>query len=137
MRSHHERWDGRGYPDGLAGETIPWGARLLAAAEVYDALTTSRPYRETLTPEAAVRQMEQLIDTVISPAVYRALHTVVERRRALVFVHDAAPRRARSGSEFPETELAAGFPGPANSAAPPAISSPRPGRVAFSSGDAA
>ncbi|MBA3553935.1 MAG: HD domain-containing protein [Gemmatimonadales bacterium] len=137
VRSHHERWDGRGYPDGLAGETIPWGARLLAAAEVYDALTTSRPYQETLTPEEAVRQMEQLIDTVISPAVYRALHTVVERRRALVFVHDSAPRMARSGSEFREADLASEFPGPANSAGPPAILSPRNGRPAFSSGDAA
>ena len=38
VRSHHERWDGQGYPDGLAGEAIPWGARLIGAAEVYDAL---------------------------------------------------------------------------------------------------
>jgi ribonuclease P protein subunit RPR2 len=45
VRSHHERWDGRGYPDGLAGEQIPLAARVFAVADVLDALTTERPYR--------------------------------------------------------------------------------------------
>ncbi len=45
VRHHHERWDGKGYPDGLAGEAIPLGARILTVADVYDALTTARPYR--------------------------------------------------------------------------------------------
>lgn len=45
VRHHHERWDGKGYPDGLAGEAIPLGARILTVADVYDALTTDRPYR--------------------------------------------------------------------------------------------
>ncbi len=46
VRSHHERWDGRGYPDGLAGEEIPLAARVFAVADVLDALTTDRPYRQ-------------------------------------------------------------------------------------------
>jgi putative nucleotidyltransferase with HDIG domain len=50
---HHERWDGSGYPDGLAGEAIPLGARLVAVADVYDALTSERPYRAALSPEHA------------------------------------------------------------------------------------
>jgi HD-GYP domain-containing protein (c-di-GMP phosphodiesterase class II) len=88
VRSHHERWDGTGYPDGIAGEAIPWGARLIGAAEVYDALATARPYREQLTPELAVERMRGLIGTVLSPEVHRGLAAVVERGAALVFVAD-------------------------------------------------
>jgi cyclic di-GMP phosphodiesterase len=89
VRGHHERWDGQGYPDGLAGETIPWGARLIGAAEIYDAFTTARPYREQLTPELAVERMYRLTGAVLAPEVYRALGAVVERGRALVFVDEA------------------------------------------------
>jgi putative nucleotidyltransferase with HDIG domain len=59
VRSHHERWDGKGYPDGLAGEAIPLTARILRIADVYDALTTSRSYREPLAAEAAFELMER------------------------------------------------------------------------------
>jgi putative nucleotidyltransferase with HDIG domain len=54
VRSHHERWDGRGYPDGLAAEAIPRSARILRLADVFDALTTARSYRAPLTPEQAL-----------------------------------------------------------------------------------
>ncbi|MDP3083670.1 MAG: two-component system response regulator [Rubrivivax sp.] len=53
-RHHHEKWDGSGYPDGLAGEQIPLSARLMAAADVYDALISRRPYKEPMTHEAAL-----------------------------------------------------------------------------------
>jgi putative two-component system response regulator len=86
VRGHHERWDGKGYPDGLAGEAIPWGARLIGAAEIYDALTTARPYREQLTPELAVERMRELTGTVLAPEVHRGLSRVVDRGSALVFV---------------------------------------------------
>ncbi len=92
VRSHHERWDGTGYPDGLLGEAIPWGARLIGAAEVYDAFTTARPYREQLAPELAVERMHELIGSVISPEVHQALTAVVERGRALVFVDEERGR---------------------------------------------
>jgi cyclic di-GMP phosphodiesterase len=92
VRSHHERWDGKGYPDGLAGESIPWGARLIGAAEIYDAFTTARPYREQLTPELAVERMQELAGTVLAPEVHRALAAVVERGSALVFVGDEEGR---------------------------------------------
>jgi cyclic di-GMP phosphodiesterase len=59
IRSHHERWDGSGYPDGLAGENIPLLARILQVADIYDALTTERPYKPALTPEAAFALMEE------------------------------------------------------------------------------
>jgi putative two-component system response regulator len=89
VRSHHEQWDGQGYPDGLVGDAIPWGARLIGAAEVYDAFTTARPYREQLTPEMAVERMRGMSGTVFAPEVHRALGAVVERGRALVFVDEA------------------------------------------------
>jgi response regulator RpfG family c-di-GMP phosphodiesterase len=89
VRSHHERWDGQGYPDRLRGEDVPQGARILAAAEIYDALTTARPYQEKMPPEVAVERMRDLAGSVLDPAVYRALEAAVRRRQALVFLDDA------------------------------------------------
>lgn len=57
IRNHHERWDGKGYPDGLAGEEIPFAARILCVADVYDALTTARSYRDSLPHARAVEVM--------------------------------------------------------------------------------
>jgi putative nucleotidyltransferase with HDIG domain len=57
IRNHHERWDGSGYPDGLAGEEIPFAARILCVADVYDALTTARSYRDSLSHERAIEEM--------------------------------------------------------------------------------
>jgi putative two-component system response regulator len=88
VRHHHERWDGEGYPDRVVGEAIPWGARLIGAAEIYDALTTVRPYREPVSPELAVEDMRRLSGTVISPQVFEALASVVGRHGALVFLDD-------------------------------------------------
>jgi putative two-component system response regulator len=89
VRSHHERWDGTGYPDRLAGDAIPLGARIIGAVEIYDALTTSRPYQEKMPPEAAVERMRDLVGTIIDPAVHRALEAVVSHRQTLVFLDDA------------------------------------------------
>jgi putative nucleotidyltransferase with HDIG domain len=57
IRNHHERWDGKGYPDGLAGDEIPFAARILCVADVYDALTTARSYRDSLSHARAVEVM--------------------------------------------------------------------------------
>ena len=91
IRHHHEQWDGHGYPDGLSGEAIPLGARILCAAEIFDALTTPRPYQEKLELEEAATRMEELAGRVLDPKVLEALVTVVHRRRALVFLDDQPP----------------------------------------------
>jgi putative nucleotidyltransferase with HDIG domain len=88
VRSHHERWDGSGYPDGRSGEDIPIGGRIIGAAEVWDALSTSRPYQEKLTPEQALRRMSELVGSVLDPGVYGGLESAVKRRRSLVFLVD-------------------------------------------------
>ena len=64
-------------------------ARILGAAEIYDALTTSRPYQEKMPPEFAVDRMRDLAGSVLDPEVYRALEAAVRRRQALVFLDDA------------------------------------------------
>ena len=56
---HHEKWDGSGYPQGLSGEAIPMSARIVAIADVFDALTTARPYKKAWTVQAAVEQVQQ------------------------------------------------------------------------------
>jgi len=59
IRHHHEKWDGSGYPDGLKGEQIPLTARILQITDIYDALTTDRPYRKALSPEKAFAIMRE------------------------------------------------------------------------------
>jgi response regulator RpfG family c-di-GMP phosphodiesterase len=69
---HHERYDGSGYPDGLEGNAIPLGARILAVADTYDALTSRRPYRDSLTLEEAHRILEEAAGTYLDPVIARA-----------------------------------------------------------------
>ncbi|MFB6240933.1 MAG: HD-GYP domain-containing protein, partial [Gemmatimonadota bacterium] len=59
IRHHHERWDGEGYPDGLEGREIPVGARVIAVADTVDAMLTTRPYRDALSPETVVEELEE------------------------------------------------------------------------------
>jgi HD-GYP domain-containing protein (c-di-GMP phosphodiesterase class II) len=71
-RSHHERWDGGGYPDGRAGETIPLVARLVAVADVFDVLVHERPYKEAWTVEDAAGEIRAGAGTQFDPAVVAA-----------------------------------------------------------------
>jgi HAMP domain-containing protein len=70
---HHERWDGSGYPDGRRGDAIPWLARVLAVADVYDALTSERPYRRGLPPERAIAHIRDQAAVQFDPAVVDVL----------------------------------------------------------------
>lgn len=88
VRDHHEHWDGGGYPRGLKGEDIAIGGRILAAADAFDALTSRRPYRESVTPNEAVSYLEAHAGTLLDPRVYEALRAIVSRRKSLVFIDD-------------------------------------------------
>ena len=59
IRHHHEKWDGSGYPDGLSGEAIPFGARILQVVDVFDAVTTDRPYRRALLRSEGLKILEE------------------------------------------------------------------------------
>lgn len=80
VRGHHERWDGRGYPDGLAGEEIPLAARIIALADVFDALHADRPYRRGLPTEEVLVQIERAAGTHFDPALVPAFLRVVRRQ---------------------------------------------------------
>jgi diguanylate cyclase (GGDEF)-like protein/putative nucleotidyltransferase with HDIG domain len=77
IRHGHERWDGDGYPDGLAGEEIPLGARIVFACDAYDAMTTDRPYRRALAPADARRELRRGAGTQFDPDVVAALLKVL------------------------------------------------------------
>jgi HD-GYP domain-containing protein (c-di-GMP phosphodiesterase class II) len=73
IRSAHERWDGRGYPDGLVGEAIPLASRIIFACDAYDAMTRDRPYRTALTQEHALGELSRGAGTQFDPRIVRAL----------------------------------------------------------------
>jgi diguanylate cyclase (GGDEF)-like protein len=73
VRSTHERWDGAGYPDGLATSEIPIASRIIAACDAFTAMTSARPYRAALSTEAALRELEGFAGTQFDPAVVSVL----------------------------------------------------------------
>ena len=93
VRHHHERWDGRGYPDGLAGDAIPLGARVFTVADSFDAMTSDRPYRSAMTVDDACREIARGSGTQFDPHVVDAFLAIpVERLRR---IQDSAPHADR------------------------------------------
>ncbi|HEB76359.1 MAG TPA: response regulator [Nitrospirae bacterium] len=80
IRHHHERFDGRGYPDGLEGEDIPLIARILAVADTYDSMTTTRPYRRGVDHRTAIGEIQRCSSTQFDPVVVRAFMTTATGR---------------------------------------------------------
>jgi len=76
--THHERWDGQGYPRGLAGEDIPLPGRIVAVADVFDALVHERPYKRAWTPEEAMAEIAEQSGKQFDPAVVRALLSLLD-----------------------------------------------------------
>ena len=79
VRSHHERWDGRGYPDGLTGADIPFAARIISCCDAFNAMTTDRPYRDALPASVALTELVKHSGTQFDPRVVDALSAVVTR----------------------------------------------------------
>ena len=71
---HHERWDGAGYPDHLAGAEIPFGSRLILVADAFDALTSDRAYRRAVSVDAAIHEIQSESGRQFDPLVVSALH---------------------------------------------------------------
>jgi HD-GYP domain-containing protein (c-di-GMP phosphodiesterase class II) len=92
VRSCHERWDGKGYPDGLAGEEIPLTARIVFVCDAYNAMTTDRPYREALSTDDALAELVRNAGTQFDPAVVAALMRALECGRP----QDVAPDEMRA-----------------------------------------
>ena len=78
MRHHHERMDGSGYPDGLVGDEIPLGARIIGIADAYEAMTSDRPYRKALSREAAVGELKHGSGTQFDSELVEAFLEVIE-----------------------------------------------------------
>jgi HD-GYP domain-containing protein (c-di-GMP phosphodiesterase class II) len=82
VRAEHERWDGRGYPDGLAGEEIPRIARIVLVCDAFHAMTSDRPYRTAMAEEAAVRELHAAAGSQLCPSTVRAALRVIDGARA-------------------------------------------------------
>ncbi|MBX6341285.1 MAG: HD domain-containing protein, partial [Thermomicrobiaceae bacterium] len=78
VRHHHERWDGKGYPDGLAGLDIPFGARVIAVADSYDAMTSDRPYRPALAHHVAMAELRRNAGLQFDPEIVAAFERAIE-----------------------------------------------------------
>jgi HD-GYP domain-containing protein (c-di-GMP phosphodiesterase class II) len=94
VRNHHERWDGGGYPDGLAGEEIPLGARIIMISDTTDAMTTDRPYRKRLPIDAVVAELQKYRGTQFDPKLVDLVVNSIAVRRVMAdlqAVHNSPP----------------------------------------------
>jgi HD-GYP domain-containing protein (c-di-GMP phosphodiesterase class II) len=91
MLHHHERYDGKGYPHGLKGKKIPLEARIIAVADTFDAITSSRAYRPAKTPEEALKEIEKVAGTQLDPDLVEVFKEV--------FTEDLAPEQGCSIAE--------------------------------------
>jgi len=109
--SHHERWDGRGYPHGLKGEEIPLGARILCLVDYFGALTSARPYHEPMSVDAAVSLIEQEAGKALDPKAVEAFLRVLPRVREEAEASgsiDAPTRGKKKSTVFDDIAVAHG-----------------------------
>ena len=101
VRYHHERWDGQGYPDGLKGEAIPVGARILAIADAFDAIRFSRPYKLSISTDEAIEILGAQAGIVYDPDLLEIFtshiseleQTAIKNQKAhLSYLSEATPR---------------------------------------------
>lgn len=120
VRSHHEKWDGTGYPDGLAGEEIPVGARILSAVDCLDALCTDRQYRRALPLDRAIGVVVQEAGRSFDPRVVEVLARRYQDLERMAKASAGEPLKLSKDLKVPAGDApAAGFVGEAKSAAVP------------------
>jgi len=96
VRHHHENWDGTGYPDGLRGEAIPLGARVLAIVDCYDALTSDRPYRRSLPHDRAAAMILERRGTMYQPEISDVFFRVIGDLQSASWQERAGASQARA-----------------------------------------
>src|SRR5262249_48838636 len=99
VRSHHERWDGRGYPDGLITDAIPRLARIVSVADTFDAMTSDRPYRKGMPAEVAFAEIEKQSGKQFDPecaAAFLEMHDRIMREKSPPIVSLASMSRTRT-----------------------------------------
>ena len=104
VRSHHERWDGGGYPDGMAGDEIPLGARIIMISDTADAMMTDRPYRKRLPIEAVISELQKYRGTQFDPKLVDLVINSVAIRRVMAELQTgssnvSAPAEPEGGSK--------------------------------------
>ncbi len=119
VRHHHEQWDGRGYPDGLSGDNIPLGARILTVVDCFDALTSDRPYRRRMPDEDATAILQERSGTMYDPRVVDVFITLLPSLRRTDAMHGenltdaeastAAPASRRSRPNDPSETKSVGL----------------------------
>jgi HD-GYP domain-containing protein (c-di-GMP phosphodiesterase class II) len=97
IRHHHERWDGRGYPDGKKGDEIPVSSRIIAVADAFDAMISDRPYRAAMSPEAALQEITRCAGTQLDPRIVQAF----------VDIYPSLSQTAKGFATGPGTRVAA------------------------------
>ncbi len=100
IRSHHERWDGKGYPDGLKGEDCPLEGRILAVADAYDAMTSKRAYNNPLGADEALDRLRKGSGTHFDPAVVIAFEKATKNDRMTILSDSVSPIQNRPPTEF-------------------------------------
>lgn len=98
IRHHHERWDGSGYPDGLVGEAIPLGSRIIGVADAFDAMTSDRVYRAALTPEVAFAELRKGAGTQFDPQLVELFQAAWFAEKRTAPVPQAVPPRDGGGT---------------------------------------
>jgi diguanylate cyclase (GGDEF)-like protein len=119
VRHHHERWDGKGYPDKLAGEVIPLEARILAVCDAVEAMASDRPYRKGMSLDEVIAEVKRCAGTQFDPDVAAAFVRIAERERDHLIVNSATEvhrKVAAAGDPSHHGHLASGF---LNNAQPP------------------
>ena len=107
VRSCHERWDGRGYPDGLLGEEIPLPARVVFCCDAYSAMTTNRPYRKAMSREDAVAELHANAGSQFEPRIVDALTRVLEETEEVAETYSDAVRAVLAGQQATAMNLEA------------------------------
>ena len=105
VKHHHENWDGSGYPDGLKGEEIPFGSRIMAVADCYEALTARRVYRRSLDRETAISIMKQeahRFDSRVFNKFLEIVDELDEQLRTLAVRELPAPKEHRDKKRMPD-----------------------------------